>query len=277
MTERLIKLYKECFPEDNDAIVRIMFEKSLGKKNALIEYDGEKIAAAMYLVDKVLYLYGKTYPLPYIVALGTAVDYRYTGYAEKLLNKSLNGLFDKGIPFVGLYPFKHSFYERYGFFTPSYDYEIEGEKAECDSSRAKALYEEFCRPIDCYIVRDEGYFDFLEEIGNAENTPFYEIVKDGKTVGYGHIDDCIPVRFYKGTEKGAMLRIVDAKRALEAARATIDKRIKITDPMIAKNNFCCKAVDGQVEITDGYDEEVDVKALGEMLFEKMQVYLADRY
>ncbi|HKL73987.1 MAG TPA: GNAT family N-acetyltransferase [Clostridia bacterium] len=287
MKKRLIELYKHCFPEDAEKTVAFMFEHILGENNVLTEFDSGKLVGAMYLVDKTLYYKGSEYPLPYIVALGTATSHRNKGYAEKLIVRSLDKLFLNKVPFVGLYPFKHSFYEKYGFFTPSYDYKLVGERVACDITKTKQIYENFCKELDYYIVRKDNFYDFLNGISLIEGEKFYEIVDNGTTSGYTCLDESVPTQYYKGVQKGTMIRIADAYTALSISNLTFDKKIKIIDNLVSGNNFSCLVKNGKVTATSDFDIALDISDLGQILFGKKTLdgamcnalngYLADKY
>lgn len=287
MKESLIKLYKQCFPEDPEQVVDYMFASALGEDNALVEWDGKTLACAVYLVEKTLYYKQNILPLPYIVALGTAISHRYKGYSEKLILRCLDKLYKENTPFVALYPFKHSFYQKYGFFIPSFDYTLTGVKKKCDVSKAKEIYDKFCQGLDYYIVRQDEDFNFIDTMLSLENGSFYEIFDLDKLVGYTNGEESIPVSYKKGEKDGAMVRIVNAVSALKLSKLTFDKKIKIKDNFIKENNFSCLIKNGDVEMVDSYDVEIDIEHLGEIIFGKRNLegkmsnilvgYLADKY
>lgn len=264
-----------------------MFKTVLGEDNALVKYDGDNLACAMYLVDKTLYYKGNTYPLPYIVGLGTHPAYRNLGYSKELVIKCLDKLCAENVPFVALYPFKHSFYEKFDFFTPSFDYTLEGEKVKCEIEDTRLMYENFCKGLDYYIVRNDKYYDFIKGIIKIENNSYYKIVKDNKEIGYSGNDENLPLHYYKGEKEGVMVRIANARYALSLSKLTFDKKIRISDSLIASNNFSCSLENGKVIETKDYDITIDITALGEVLFgrktldgknlDTLNGYLGDRY
>lgn len=287
MLERLIGLYKECFPEDNEQTVQYMFKHILGEQNALYTFDNGNLASALYLVDKTLYLKKNTISLPYIVALGTAKEYRKKGYAEKLIESTLNVLYSCQVPFIALYPFKHSFYEKFHFITPSYDYSLVGEKTQCEISKAEEIYSGFCKELDYYIVREDSYYKMKKEMMSSDNDYFFEVINDNLTVGYTNSEESIPLTYHKGTEKGTMVRIVNAVNALYISKLTFEKKVRLTDDMIADNNFTFRLYNGEVTLTDTYDITIDITRLGEIIFgqstlegekcDTLKGYLADKY
>jgi predicted acetyltransferase len=287
MKSRLIELYKQCFPEDSEKVIEYMFQTYLGEENALVEFDQDIIACALYLVDKTLYYKQSIIPLPYIVALGTATTHRYKGYSGKLVLKCLKKLYKENTPFVALYPFKHSFYQKYGFFIPSFDYVLTGEKVKCSMERVSALYDNFCNGLDYYIKRDDKYYSFIKGMLAIEDGNFYEIIKGNTVIGYTNGEETVPTSYKLGETNGAMVRIVDAISALRLSKLTFDKKIKIKDDLIKENNFSCIVTGGIVTKTSDYDIEVDIAILGEIIFGKKTLdgknnnllngYLADKY
>lgn len=282
-----LELYKLCFPEDSDALSRYMFESVLGEDNSLVKYDGKTLACAMYLVDKTLYYKGHTYTLPYIVGLGTAPAYRNLGYSKELIVKCLDKLCAENVPFVALYPFKHSFYQKFDFFTPSFDYTLEGEKVKCEIDDTRIMYENFCKGLDYYIVRNDTYYDFIKGIIKIENSSYNKVLKDGTKIGYSGNDEVLPLHYYKGEKEGVMVRIANARCALSLSKLTFDKKIRISDSLVANNNFSCQLTGGKVIETNDYDITIDIATLGEVIFGKktldgknldtLKGYLSDRY
>ncbi|NLL55877.1 MAG: GNAT family N-acetyltransferase [Clostridiales bacterium] len=287
MKERLIKLYKKCFPEDGQAVAKYMFDTILSPENALIEYDGDIIISAVYLVDKTLYYKNSVVCMPYIVALGTDPDYRYKGYSKKLIIRCLEKLYKENLPFVALYPFNHAFYQKFGFFIASFDYKLSGKKVKCSIEDIKQIYQKFCSPLDYYIVRDDSFYDFVLGMLNLEQRSFCKVIDNDNLVGYTNGEESLPAEYKLAKEPGVMVRIVDAKAALSISNLTFDKKIMIKDELIKENNFCCKVDGGKVIKTCDYDVAIDIAHLGEIIFGKKTIdgknvntlngYLADKY
>lgn len=277
--ERLKALYIECFPEDSYKVVDILFDGYLGEKNSFFSEDGKgNIICALYIIEKTLFFKGNFIKLPYITALGTKKEHRYQKLAENLIKKALQKLYSEGFPFVALYPFSHGFYEKYGFFTPSYNINLEGTEVPCSYMQAKAVYDKFCEDLDYYILRDEKDFLFSQNIMSADNDSYRLIKADGNIIGYKNNEEIIPLTYRESDEKGTMLRIVNANIAMQYSdECLFEKNFTVADTLINENNFSLNKISNENNI-------ITISELGESIFglknnksHALKGFLADKY
>jgi predicted acetyltransferase len=110
---------------------------------------------------------GRAIDTEYIVGAATLPEYRNRGLMAGLLRESLDLLRKRGVAITHLYPFLHSFYERFGWaaYTQMAQHGIRGQKAPGytvsgikDAAEAARLYMTAMRPYTGYILRDEREF-----------------------------------------------------------------------------------------------------------------------
>lgn len=273
------KLYTECFPEDSELCADVVMKKLILSQRLAV-FEKNKLRSALYLVDKSLRYGDKRAKIKHIVALGTFVEARRKGYAERLIFEAINTC---DAPFITLYPFSHAFYKKYGFETVSFDFEEpeqKGQRASCE--QAKSIYDGFCEGLDYCFERSEEDFRFFEEVFAADGESFTAV--EG---GLMSPDGYIPKDYTLTAKEGVMARICDVKKALALTGVTTDVRIRLRDEIAAKNNFSFRLKGGEIIRCDGFDIEVSVAELTKAVFGKSQAlenifppkqgYLADKY
>ena len=104
-----------CFgiaPADYDPYVAHLFKPELIR--AVYDPEGE-MKAAMILLPDVLNMAGAHMPMGSIAGVVSLPENRRGGWVGHLLVESIREMKEQGIPISALYPFKQSFYQRYGW------------------------------------------------------------------------------------------------------------------------------------------------------------------
>ena len=251
-------LYSECFPEDSLAMRELFFRQKLGINNChFIEYNN-KLACQLFIIEKYLKYAKNTISLPFLVGLGTSKEHRNKGLAKKLLVDVLEKM--EGVPFISLYPFSHSFYEKMGFATVSYDYLGEPTANKISAKKAYSLYKEYVNNLDYYIERTFDDFVWLEKVTKTDNSCFSLIPPSGYTNG----EETVIVG-NKGSLKGTMARIVDLFAAITISKLSFPA-VKITDNLIKRNNVIIKSDNGKITYCTDYEKEINISQLTSAMF-----------
>lgn len=199
VTGELRKVYRTVFPEDEGRYIDYVFEHKYGEENAIWHEEGSRIVSHLFYVDRKLKIRGKAIDCPYIVAVGTLPEYRRRGFAELLMYRCFEELKGKGYALCTLHPFRHSFYQKFGFVTyikvRVHTISFSGEDGfdladigEGDMLLVKRLYDSFMTPYNGYAVRDlEETRRRFEEFKSYSSCKF--ILKEGKPIGYVYFDD----------------------------------------------------------------------------------------
>jgi len=153
-------LWKSAFG-DSDALIDTYFENKITTHSSLGMFDNG-LACVVHMLPYRIRVQGKEMMSSYIAGAATAQDRRKRGYMRIMLLESLRLMKMRGVLMTHLYPFKHSFYERFGWATYSYVNKpvvTIGKKAEVrqtkDIGLLDALYQSMTRDYDGYVVRGE--------------------------------------------------------------------------------------------------------------------------
>lgn len=203
MLNELREVYSLCF-DDSKAYLDYAFFRKFSAENCLYHREDGRIVSEMFVVDKRLSVRDLVIDCPYICGVCTLPDYRKRGYADLLLNQSFELLKQKGFSVCALHPFRHSFYEKFGFITYNKvrHYMLPQEKAggyagkialhtgyasEKDIPLLLKLYTEFTAGLSGYAYRDSAdmkarYFDLTAD-GHCKL-----IYREKQPVGYAFYD-----------------------------------------------------------------------------------------
>ncbi|MEA2069664.1 MAG: GNAT family N-acetyltransferase [Asgard group archaeon] len=116
--KQIIKLYRYCFyreyfPEDSPKwdqyFKMINFDKSFGY------FKDNKLISVVLALDFECFIRGKISSMTGIAGVATKPEYRRKGYSRKLLEKTLTEMYKNGTHLSALYPFKHSYYRKFGY------------------------------------------------------------------------------------------------------------------------------------------------------------------
>lgn len=198
MIENLKNVYKTCF-NDTDKYTDFVFKNKYNENNALYHIIDGQIVSELFIVEKKIVINNKIIACPYICGVCTLPQYRNFGYAHMLMKRCFDVLLSKGFAVCALHPFKHSFYEKYGFVTctkvKNYKVQFTGNQniklkniEKKDILLIKELYDNFFKDRSGYVYRgyDETLYRFLE-MQSSGYCSF--ILQDGKIAGYAYYDD----------------------------------------------------------------------------------------
>ncbi len=108
-------LWKEAF-SDSDAFIEWYFKNKVLPGNSLGLYDGG-LVSVLHMIPYTIRMQGKPVKSLMIAGAATKRERRGEGHMRELLLEALAEMRSRGIFVTHLYPFKHSFYERFGWET----------------------------------------------------------------------------------------------------------------------------------------------------------------
>lgn len=301
--EQLIEMYKEAF-HDNDNYVNCFFKNEVNKDNIVTYLRDGELVSSLYLIDKNFVIGDKKLTCPYIVGASTKEELRGKGLFKYAMKSAFTKINKENKPFCMLYPFKHSYYKKYGFVTVSFvkdvflnEKEITLEKLDKKNLQvAYALYKEHIKKFNFAIDKTFNEFSYDFKKFNFSPNTSNLILKSGKPVGYYMVDGDGTFQFVtiddkilsdegmikltqidnlNGDTEYLMLRIVDVIEAIKCfkpKKVTKAFTISIEDNMIESNNVILKisVMDGKLLISESksYEYETDIYTLTKMLFRK---------
>ncbi len=109
-------LWKEAFA-DSDAFIDWYFKHKVLPGNSLGAFDEGGLVSMLHMIPYTIRLQGKAARTMMIAGAATKRERRGEGHMRTLLLASLEEMRERGIFLTILYPFKHSFYERFGWAT----------------------------------------------------------------------------------------------------------------------------------------------------------------
>lgn len=112
---RTRRLYEESFPEDSSSFIDFYYSRKM-KTNAVLaaEEDG-RIVSMAHLNPYHVFVRGRQYEIPYIVAVATDRTMRRRGLMRMILNRLLEDACQRKTPFVFLEPANPAYYTPFGF------------------------------------------------------------------------------------------------------------------------------------------------------------------
>lgn len=153
-------LWKSSFG-DSKKYIDTYFENKIELGNSLGLFE-EGLACVVHMLPYKIRVQGRVLQSSYIAGAATAEQKRNRGLMRIMLLESLKLMKQRGILLTHLYPFKHSFYEKFGWTTYSYvqkNTETNGKKAQVRQTRdinlLHALYQNMMQKFDGYVIRSE--------------------------------------------------------------------------------------------------------------------------
>lgn len=156
-------LWKEAFG-DSDAFIDWYFANKVLPGNSLGMFEGDLISV-LHMIPFIVMVQGRCIKSAFIAGAATGKAHQGAGHMKTLLLEALALMKQRGIVMSHLYPFKHSFYENFGWATYSYANKVRVAMATeqkdmqvietTDYYILDPLYKEMMRDFDGYIVRDE--------------------------------------------------------------------------------------------------------------------------
>lgn len=238
MTEELKKVYSAVFTEDSKEYVDYAFGRKYGADNALWHTEDGRVVSCLFYVERRLKIRDKVLPCPYIVGVGTLPEYRKRGLAELLMYRCFEVLREKGYIICALHPFRHSFYEKFGFVTynrvkvhtvscnGSLEYRLK-DIGEGDMPQVKRLYDEFMAPYSGFAVRDIGETARrFEEFKSFANCKF--ILKGDKPIGYVYYEDSFAEEFCAPWQIADCIAELDGKQVYLPVESNLGEPVDFT-------------------------------------------------
>lgn len=155
-------LWKEAFNDSDEFISWYLDNKA---ESSLGMFDGGELVSALHIVPYTILVQGLQLPTAFIAGAATSKKHRGKGHMRRLLYEALVLLKSRGVLITHLYPFKHSFYENYGWATYSYVSRQTVTEAFCKSGTdvietmepfiLSTLYNRMMRGYEGYIIRGE--------------------------------------------------------------------------------------------------------------------------
>jgi predicted N-acetyltransferase YhbS len=109
-------LWKEAFV-DSDAFIDWYFKNKVLRGHSLGAFDEGGLVSVLHMIPFVIRLQGKPVSSLMIAGAATKAERRGEGHMRALLLRALEEMRRRGVFITHLYPFKHSFYERFGWTT----------------------------------------------------------------------------------------------------------------------------------------------------------------
>ncbi len=144
----------ESFEDDGESYADFFLSSYYNGENALIKKEGQEIISALYIIDKTLFLSGKTYSFPFLSAVATRARLRGKRLIENVISDAFAKLLFEKTPYCALYPFSHRYYEKYGFTV------ING----VDTKKVQALSKE--QALNCYLNKNPSASTLLKVYNN---------------------------------------------------------------------------------------------------------------
>jgi len=201
-------LWKQAFG-DSDAFTDTYFENKLrlGQTGASDEparwneavvgesiglFDGGDLVSVVHMLPYAVRVQGRPLKSAYIAGAATDKARRGEGLMKKMLRVSLEWMRDKGVLMTHLYPFKHSFYEKYGWATYSYVEKVSAAGAGAaadiietrDSRLLHTMYHNMTRELDGYVVRDARMWRWRLSELFSDGGKAYVLLKEGVPAAY---------------------------------------------------------------------------------------------
>jgi predicted acetyltransferase len=201
-------LWKEAFG-DSDAFIESYFANKILPGNSLGMFDGDLISV-VHMIPYKICVQGMLLESAFIAGAATAKRKQGEGLMRTLLLESLRLMKKRGIVITHLYPFKHSFYEKFGWATYSYVHNKTASKAtdrtDAEVVETKSwellapLYERMMRGYDGYVIREQREWLWrLEELW-ADGGKVVLLIKNTAPSAY--------MLYYNGEEKAEVIEIV---------------------------------------------------------------------
>ncbi len=184
-------LWKEAFG-DSDRYIDWYFANKVLPGNSVGVFDG-RLVSALHMIPFEICVQGRPLQSAFIAGAATAKERQGQGLMRTLLLETLKLLRSRGVVMTHLYPFKHSFYENFGWATYSYVYQKKAKKQsgtdgviiETDDWRLLApLYGAMMSRFDGYVIRREREWEWRVGEYMADGGKAALLVKNGTPAAY---------------------------------------------------------------------------------------------
>lgn len=156
-------LWKQAFG-DSDAFINTYFRDKVLPGNSLGLFD-RGLISVVHMIPYSIRVQGRPLQSAFIAGAATDKNRRGEGHMRTMLLESLKVMKWRGILLTHLYPFKHNFYENFGWATYSHVHKKTIKKASSqtdlevietrDLKMLQMLYENMIQHLDGYVIRGE--------------------------------------------------------------------------------------------------------------------------
>ena len=111
------QLWKLCFG-DSDDFIRFYFDAKYSDENTFAIYENDKMVSVLQAIPYQIHTLGQTYNAAYISGACTHPEYRNRGYMSRLLQQTLQTLYEQNVPLTFLIPQEEwlcKYYAQFGF------------------------------------------------------------------------------------------------------------------------------------------------------------------
>lgn len=155
-------LWKEAFT-DSDEFINWYFKNKVLSDHSLGAFDEDGLVSVLHMIPFTIRLQGKPVKSLMIAGAATKQERRGEGHMRVLLLHALEEMRSRGIFITHLYPFKHSFYERFGWTAYTQVHRAVVTEAPLrrdvevietdDTSALQSIYARMMRGYDGYVMR----------------------------------------------------------------------------------------------------------------------------
>lgn len=184
-------LWKEAF-EDSDKFINWYLENKTQSSLGMI--DGGELISALHIVPYNILIQGQQMPTAFITGAATSKKHRGKGHMRRLLYEALVLLRSRGVLITHLYPFKHSFYENFGWSAFSYVSRQTVTEAYCrcgsdiietkDAFLLGKMYNRMMCGYEGYIIRGEREWRWRTDELAIDDGRAAVLLKDGSARAY---------------------------------------------------------------------------------------------
>ncbi len=157
--DEILKIWRECFPEDTPQWRDMLFDAVYSEDVALTVADSSGLTvSSLLLLPYVMRFHGAETKMSYIYGAGTSPRHRMKGHMGRLIRMALHEAAARGDVFVGLVPASdrlRQYYSRFGFstvgyrreqrYTAGHSFVTDGAYDDVSSVCATDLYADFSR------------------------------------------------------------------------------------------------------------------------------------
>lgn len=282
-----------CF-DDAASFVDWNFSHNFSFSDTVVaECDGVP-ASNMQLMPHRIKLRGMEYDINYVSGVATLPEFRMRGLVREMFTFAFPEMLRRHQPISLLVPFNYGFYEKFGYkqcYEKTYRFadSIPAEGLATAriwapelTARLDRIYLRAMESKDGYVLRtQETWQRILEDLlilskgrilfHHTDGTKDgYALITAGNGSGWELHEVCGPcgLSLREETKPFAMARILDPQRILGdlAKHFSGDLRLKITDGNLPENNMNLRLANGQALPCEGYDSEVDIRYLAQLVF-----------
>jgi len=109
-----INLFRICFPDETEKYIDFFFNQKINIEKSFGGFIDDDLICAVYLIEKTVNFSDTQIVIPWVVGAGTFPQYRRKGYMRELL-RYITQYSQSGL--LALYPFSHSYYKQFCYFS----------------------------------------------------------------------------------------------------------------------------------------------------------------